>query len=142
MIGQYVKKPVTICAMQWDGSKEVGWDIVFWARGGDGNGETNPTPVVIGWDGNKHFMEIPTLEGLMSVSPGDYVIKEPFPTDDRKFYPCKPDIFASTYEDAEDANDRIEDAKEEAWQRGYDEGHRDGHDRGFEEGLDDARARI
>ncbi len=39
---------------------------------------------------------IPTLEGDMIVSLGDYVIKGI----EGEFYPCKPDIFASTYEDA------------------------------------------
>jgi hypothetical protein len=34
----------------------------------------------------------------MRAEPGDYVIREPFPTDDRRFYPCKPDIFEATYE--------------------------------------------
>lgn len=41
---------------------------------------------------------IPTKEGLMLCSMGDYLIKEPFPTDDRMFYPCKPDMFELTYE--------------------------------------------
>ncbi|WP_343692790.1 hypothetical protein [Chitinophaga sp.] len=41
---------------------------------------------------------IPTKEGLMQCSLGDYLIKEPFPTDDRMFYPCKPDMFDLTYE--------------------------------------------
>lgn len=46
---------------------------------------------------------IETLEGEMMASPGDYIIREPFPTDDRLFYPCKPEIFAATYEVVDDA---------------------------------------
>ena len=42
---------------------------------------------------------IKTRDGDMSCEVGDYVIKEPFPTDDRKFYPCKPAIFKETYEE-------------------------------------------
>ena len=38
---------------------------------------------------------IPTLEGKMKVSNGDWVIKG-------EFYPCKPDIFEATYEPVED----------------------------------------
>ena len=38
-----------------------------------------------------------TKEGDMIVSPGDYVIKEPVPTPDRKYYPCKPEIFLGSY---------------------------------------------
>lgn len=41
---------------------------------------------------------VPTLEGEMICAIGDYLIKEPFPTDWRKVYPCKPDIFEATYE--------------------------------------------
>lgn len=44
------------------------------------------------------MLAIETLEGVMYASYGDYVIKEPFPTSDRKFYPCKPSIFEATYE--------------------------------------------
>lgn len=39
--------------------------------------------------------EIPTLEGDMKVSYGDYVIKGVH----GEFYPCKPDIFKKTYEE-------------------------------------------
>ena len=41
---------------------------------------------------------IPTLEGNMLAMWGDWVIQEPFPTGDRDFYPCKPDIFIKTYD--------------------------------------------
>lgn len=44
------------------------------------------------------YIVIPTLEGGMTAKPGDWIIKEPFPTSDRRFYPCKPDIFEQTYE--------------------------------------------
>ena len=37
---------------------------------------------------------IPTLEGVMSVSPGDYIIRGV----QGEFYPCKSDIFEATYE--------------------------------------------
>ena len=36
-----------------------------------------------------------TLEGLMYVFTGDYIIKEPF----GEFCPCKPDIFEKSYEE-------------------------------------------
>lgn len=41
---------------------------------------------------------IHTLEGDMVVSHGDYIIKGV----QDEFYPCKPDIFAETYEKVED----------------------------------------
>lgn len=40
---------------------------------------------------------IPTLEGVMITNPGDYVIRGVR----GEFYPCKPDIFAATYEPVE-----------------------------------------
>jgi hypothetical protein len=45
-----------------------------------------------------YVFSIETKEGTMNCHPGDYMIKEPFPTGDRDFYPCKPDIFEATYE--------------------------------------------
>jgi hypothetical protein len=39
-------------------------------------------------------VKIPTLEGEMLVSEGDYIIKGV----NGEFYPCKPDIFHKTYE--------------------------------------------
>lgn len=44
-------------------------------------------------------LAIPTKEGVMLCGIGDYLIKEPFPTDDRMFYPCKADMFELTYEE-------------------------------------------
>lgn len=41
---------------------------------------------------------IHTREGDMTAEVGDWIIKEPRPTADRRFYPCKPDIFEATYE--------------------------------------------
>lgn len=40
-------------------------------------------------------LQIKTLEGVMTVNTNDFVIKGPF----GEFYPCKPDIFAATYEE-------------------------------------------
>lgn len=42
-------------------------------------------------------MKIKTLEGDMTASEGDYIIKGV----SGEFYPCKPDIFKATYEEVE-----------------------------------------
>lgn len=42
-------------------------------------------------------LAIETKEGVMKAFSGDWIIKEPFPTGDRDFYPCKPSIFKETY---------------------------------------------
>ena len=41
---------------------------------------------------------IETKEGIMKAFKSDWIIKEPFPTGDRDFYPCKNDIFINTYD--------------------------------------------
>lgn len=43
---------------------------------------------------NQYAPAIRTLEGVMRISPGDWVIKGVA----GEFYPCKPDIFEATYE--------------------------------------------
>jgi hypothetical protein len=43
------------------------------------------------------YMVIPTLEGMMRADYGDWIIKGV----KGEFYPCKPDIFAATYEAVE-----------------------------------------
>lgn len=45
----------------------------------------------------KNGLDIPTLEGTMHASFGDYIIKGV----SGEFYPCKPDIFEKTYEAVE-----------------------------------------
>lgn len=42
-------------------------------------------------------LDISTLEGVMRADPSDWIIKGV----KGEFYPCKPDIFAATYESAE-----------------------------------------
>lgn len=42
-------------------------------------------------------LRIGTLEGPLTVSPGDYIIRGV----KGEIYPCKPDIFAATYEEVE-----------------------------------------
>lgn len=48
--------------------------------------------------GRCDFWEIETLEGTMQARPGDYIIRGV----QGEFYPCKPDIFAATYEEVSD----------------------------------------
>lgn len=45
--------------------------------------------------------EIKTLEGIMTVSENDYIIKGV----QGEFYPCKPDIFKMTYEKVDDEDE-------------------------------------
>lgn len=87
---KYRKKPVVIEAIQFTDENK---DAAFrWAS----SIQMNISPSFD--EENNPVLIIPTLEGDMICSIGDYLIKEPFPTDWRKIYPCKPDIFAKTYE--------------------------------------------
>jgi len=48
-------------------------------------------------DNTLNYPNIITSEGTMAVNVGDWIIKEPFDKE-RQFYPCKPYIFAQTYD--------------------------------------------
>jgi hypothetical protein len=41
-----------------------------------------------------YYIDIPTLEGVMTADEGDWIIKGV----KGEFYPCKPDVFEQTYE--------------------------------------------
>ena len=91
---RFRKKPVEIEAYQF--TNETKDRVLNWAKELQMN-------VQHSWDSeNKPCILIPTLEGEMMCSLGDWLIKEPFPTDWRKVYPCKPDIFEQTYERVEE----------------------------------------
>lgn len=49
-----------------------------------------------------HYGWCPTLEGGHIVTPGDWIIKGV----KGEFYPCKPDVFAKTYESVEEGGGR------------------------------------
>lgn len=82
---KFRKKPVVIEAMQWTGSNEL--DLLQGLPGLKGVYEAK-------WEGE---LVIATLEGAMTARPGDWIIKGV----KNEFYPCKPEIFAATYEPAE-----------------------------------------
>lgn len=81
---RYCKKPIIVEAVQWNGANKVEIQQ-FMNRYLDEYTDT-------------HGLVIPTLEGNMVASLGDYIIKGI----DGEFYPCKPDIFDRTYEIVDD----------------------------------------
>lgn len=83
------KKPVVIEAVRFD--KTNGGPAAKWC-GGRNQFEvkaSDPTDVA-------EWIDIPTLEGVMRANLGDWIIRGV----QGEFYPCKPDIFAATYEPA------------------------------------------
>ena len=93
MMRKYVKKPIVIEAMQWTGEnrKELfdfcSKSYIHYMPGS-----------------NVPELRVQTLEGSMIASVGDYIIKGIH----GEFYPCKPDIFAKTYDEYDESNERSE----------------------------------
>jgi hypothetical protein len=85
---QYRKKPVVIEAMQLEDDIRVHVQIVHWITENGGQAEMAMIDPVI---------YIATLEGEMKADLGDFIIRGV----NGEFYPCKPDIFAKTYEEVE-----------------------------------------
>lgn len=88
-MAKYIKKPVTIEAIQWTGLNHdeirafcptAKLDII-------------DTAWKVGKGGVHTLLIIPTLEGDHHASVGDYIIRGV----KGEYYPCKPDIFAATY---------------------------------------------
>lgn len=88
MVQKYRKKPVEVEAVRWGipGAPSRPCPIEGWIADGGGQAKYGHE------DGEGIYVE--TLEGVMKASPGDYIIKGV----NGEFYPCKPDIFAKTYE--------------------------------------------
>lgn len=86
---KFRKKPVVIEALRVpQDSPQGARDFIQWGR-------------LLGWlECNRHVNEalgvdIQTPEGVMHADPGDWIIRGV----KGEFYPCKPDIFAATYEE-------------------------------------------
>lgn len=82
-MAKYIKKPVEIEAVLWDGNKVS--EITPWIS------EALKNDTIIS---HNDKIVIRTLEGQLFASPGDYIIKGI----KGELYPCKPDIFNETYE--------------------------------------------
>lgn len=89
MIKKFRKRPVVIEATQFTGTKQSIVEIKNWSEGAIDSYTIQP-------DERVTDVLIRTLEGNMHVSRGDWVIKGV----NGEFYPCKPDIFEKTYEEA------------------------------------------
>jgi hypothetical protein len=81
-MARYRKKPVVVDA--WQFTPEACATVPRWVKGA--------------WDkiGGVDFLLIETLEGTMRAAVGDYIIRGV----KGELYPCKPDIFEATYEEA------------------------------------------
>ena len=91
---RFTKRPVTIEAIQWDGTAQTLDDLTAWSRQHTLPGGIIPIPNA---DRDNRLI-IHTLEGTMRGDVGDWVIKGV----NGEFYACKPDIFEATYQPADD----------------------------------------
>lgn len=96
-IKKYRKKPVVVeavqlhninapCVVRWIGEDKAKMNLESETAWQAGKG-----PPVFS-------VTIKTLEGDMKAMPGDFIIKGV----NGEYYPCKPDIFAKTYEEADE----------------------------------------
>lgn len=90
-MGMFRKRPVVIEAREATGTPESNREIIDWTRGSRCPASMDKR-VIDGRD--VATLSINTLEGAHWVSPGDWIIRGV----KNEFYPCKPDIFAMTYE--------------------------------------------
>jgi hypothetical protein len=96
-MNKYRKKPIEIEAIQWNGNSNKQEIEQFVGKELKSELESE-TAYVAGKGAPIFSLLIETKEGVMKAFRGDWIIKEPFLTGDRDFYPCKPDIFELTYE--------------------------------------------
>lgn len=82
---KFRKKPVVIDAVQWDGNMTTVEPLLIGA-----------TTEAVEQNLGDPALYIPTLEGTHKADVGDWIIKGV----KGELYPCKPDIFAATYEPA------------------------------------------
>lgn len=83
---KYRKKPVVIEALQFLDTEERITELSEFIDNQE---------VVVNYEKpDSPVLKIETLEGVMTASEGDYIIKGV----NGEFYPCKPDIFEKTYE--------------------------------------------
>ena len=86
---RYIKKPVVVQAVEYNGANKEEIEA-FVEKKLDTVYTELKEPLEL---------KIPTLEGDMKASKGDYIIKGV----NGEFYPCKPDVFEKTYDVVENA---------------------------------------
>jgi hypothetical protein len=82
---KYIKKPVVVEVIKYQAKYGSNRVMNWLAQQG---------ATIKDWVFHDGEIVIPTLEGRMKVSDGDWIIKGVA----GEFYPCKPDIFEKTYE--------------------------------------------
>lgn len=84
-MAQYRKLPVIVHAHHWGGTAAGATPIIDWILSEGGTAR---------YEDEENRIFVKTLEGVTYASPWDWIIKGTH----GEFYPCKPNIFESTYE--------------------------------------------
>lgn len=98
MISKFRKKPVVVEAVKYSNQPEINQQIIEWSK-------DSKTPAFMDIEFRNHSEKFPdgfeypvlcinTLDGVMTVREGDYVIKGT----QGEFYPCKPQAFQDAYD--------------------------------------------
>jgi len=87
---KYRKKPVVIEAVQWQGKYSHPPEWPDWFRDAVQSG------ILHNDEQNPKVLLVNTFEGPLTAQPDDWIIQGV----KGELYPCKPDIFAATYESA------------------------------------------
>ncbi|MGI5216278.1 hypothetical protein [Nocardia sp. CA-290969] len=95
---RFQKLPVTIEALQWDGTADGATAIIDWIVSNGGTATfrcaiNGPCP---GTASGSHVLSIRTLEGTMRARPSDWIIRGV----EGEFYPCTNDVHRKTYRPA------------------------------------------
>ena len=105
---KYRKKPVVIDAWHWEFDGTTTPDAPSWVTDALGKPDFGEGAIQFWPDGDRRLPDdnewsskphivIGTLEGVMRMLPGEWLIRGI----KGELYPCKPDIFAATYEPVE-----------------------------------------
>jgi hypothetical protein len=86
----YRKKPVVIQAIKWDGTNFD--EVSNFTQNFHGHKKAYEDAEEGCLKSGEYYIQ--TLEGTMTASKGDFIIKGV----NGEFYPCKPDIFEKTYD--------------------------------------------
>lgn len=92
----WVKRPVEVEAMRWDGTADGAEPVINWAlsQGGTISYVCDMTEdLICPGDEDQHYLVIRTLEGDMIARAGYYIIRGV----EGEFYGCEPNIFHKTY---------------------------------------------
>lgn len=94
----YRKIPIPVEAKKWAGGRDD--ELLDWLRDGgcDYTYHAGLSRISVPAEPLAPSLRIRTLAGVMEVTPGDWVIKGVA----GEFYPCRGDVFESTYDVVED----------------------------------------